>query len=282
MGKPDPPKLQTTNKNLAQNPPQNNTIKSFLRSGTGLQSKPGLREPKEIDMNTTDEKLQLILEKLSEQTREIQDLNKRMSEYKDLVRDTVTEIVASKEAEWNEERAALIRRVEYLEQREEAKMRQEKRNNIIIRGLQLETHNSQREVESFLNENLQLSIKVAEAVPIQVSRGKNLIVAKISSMEEKISIMQNKRRLQDSSIPIASDRTKKERDTQRQIHSIAEELKNEGKTVTVGYRKVIVDGVTMVWNDDGKLYPKTTNRGSPLQDPQRRRSPSYPRETASA
>ncbi|KAJ8678405.1 hypothetical protein QAD02_014192 [Eretmocerus hayati] len=118
MGKPVPLKLQITNKNLAQNPPQNSTIKSFLRSGTGLQNKPGWREPKENDMNTTDEKLQLILEKLSEQTREIQDPNKRMSEYKDLVRDTVTEIIANKEAEWNEERAALIRRVEYLEQRE--------------------------------------------------------------------------------------------------------------------------------------------------------------------
>ncbi|KAJ8685425.1 hypothetical protein QAD02_021218 [Eretmocerus hayati] len=124
----------------------------------------------------------------------------------EIIKETVMEVLSIKETERNEERAALLRREEFLEQREESKMRQEKRNKIVIRGIQLDTRNGKREIESFLKENLQVKVEASEVNTIQVARGKNLFVAKMSGMEEGMSVMKSKKNLQNASITRADSR----------------------------------------------------------------------------
>ncbi|KAJ8686028.1 hypothetical protein QAD02_021821 [Eretmocerus hayati] len=251
---------QNSIKNQSQTA-DNNSIKSYLRSGATNTKMAG----KDLERNpatTTDEKLELILSKLAEQTQEIQDLKRRLNEYEVIVKQTVADFLADKETEWSEEKAIIVKRIEFLERREEVKLKQEKKNNIIIRGFHTQSQNISHEVESYLNVNLQLDINVTEANLIRVPRGKNLIVAKLSSIEEKIRVMQNRNKLRDPSVSIANNRTRKERETQSNLNQIAEKMKSEGKTVTVGYRKLIVDGNVMIWKDDGTLLPQSPRNSS--------------------
>lgn len=91
-----------------------------------------------------------------------------------------------------------------------------------------------------------------------------IIVAKLKNFEHKIEILKNKSKLKGKNIYIDSDLTLDEQKTQAEIRKAAKEEKDKGNNTKVGYRKLEINGMKYVWNDEeGKLKKITITNYNP-------------------
>ena len=165
--------------------------------------------------------------------------------------------ISAQENEWNVECNDLSKRLKIIEHRDEMRLRHDKKNNIIIRGLSFTTENYRQEVTDMLKEKLQLEVNVVDASLIKTAKGPHLLWAKVGDYENKRSIMMNKRKLQATDIFISNDRTLKERAIQIELQKIADVERKQGKEVKLGYQKITIDGAVRVWqNGFGLTTPK--------------------------
>ncbi|KAJ8685509.1 hypothetical protein QAD02_021302 [Eretmocerus hayati] len=195
-------------KNTAKNAFQgseNDSIKDCLRA----RDRPKCTDNKP---SSTDNLLQQVLDKLDEQKEGIQDLKNELRDHRKIVETPGAEDFETKDAQWDEEREFLHRHIVYLEQREEIRTKQDERNGIVIRGLELESADSKCEVCDLLQEKLQVNANI-EVNTIHVSRSNKLVIAKFANFDEKIRILKSEKNLKDTQIFITSDRTKKETHT---------------------------------------------------------------------
>lgn len=238
------------------------SIKDLMNPDIANKSNP-LRE-------NTDHSLILheILDKITRLSNDIVEVKSQLLNINTTIRAIVVEEMSIKEKAWIEERDAIKKRLDYVEHRDEMRLRQEKRNNIIIRGYKATTNDYKQEVAKMLQEKLQLEINVLEASLIKTARGSQLISAKIDTAENKRSIMTNKKRLGGTEIYISSDHTKEERKIQSELYRIADIERKHGKEVRIGYRKIFIDGTMKVWKDGIGLSPIETTT-PPSQDLQR-------------
>ncbi|XP_011883055.1 PREDICTED: DNA ligase 1-like [Vollenhovia emeryi] len=133
------------------------------------------------------------------------------------------------------------KRLSDIEDKLEARERLDRRNNIIIKGLELERGGEARgKVKEFLRMQFGVKEEAIEEVKV-VGRETRMIWVRIRSREEKEEIMSNKNRL-GKEIYIENDLTWKEKVLQRKIGGIARGERAKGKRVKVVYRGMIVDG----------------------------------------
>ena len=137
------------------------------------------------------------------------------------------------------------KRLNNLEEAEERRKQQEKRNNIIIKTAGNEKAvqtNGRAEVEDILR-----SIEV-DANFDQVRymgkdwKGRNMLLVKMTNMEEKLKVMKNKKKLSGKECYIENDMTKEERQIQASIRRRAREEISKGNTARVGYKKIQING----------------------------------------
>ncbi|XP_024876616.1 cilia- and flagella-associated protein 45-like [Temnothorax curvispinosus] len=130
----------------------------------------------------------------------------------------------------------------------EKKDREERKNNIIIKGLNVgkERKGLEKEVEEFVKERLGVEAKMERA---RLVGGGKIIQAKIRDQENKRKIMESKSRLGKEEIYIENDRTVKERETQREIVKMAKEQRAQEKEVVVRYWKLKIKDKWYRWNE---------------------------------
>lgn len=116
----------------------------------------------------------------------------------------------------------------------ERKKREDRKNNIIIRGVVWEEISGKlkEKVENFIKEKIKVSVEVKYA-------------RKVGTFEQKISIMENKKNLGEEEIYIENDRTKKKREIQRKIANIAkaEKEKNSNMEIKISHWKLRLNGI---------------------------------------
>lgn len=137
-----------------------------------------------------------------------------------------------------------------LEKTMEKQEQFQKKNNIIIHGIQVSDRNTKEETEQFLKTELGFNGKIITAR--KIGYGNNKILPKFNTYEEKLEIMMNKRKLGQIPIYINNDETRKEQEIQRKLRNIAKEKISEGKTAQVSYRKIRIEGKQYTWNEDTK------------------------------
>lgn len=144
----------------------------------------------------------------------------------------------------------LENKVEYLEKRMERKELQEIRNNIVIKGLQVNEEDRKKEVENFLTTNLEVDVTLKDIKVI--GKDKKIIIATTNTWEEKKQIMLQKNKLKErentAKIYIDYEKTEQERKIQKHIQEVANEYKKEGKEIKIGYQKVRIDGKMWFWD----------------------------------
>lgn len=142
-----------------------------------------------------------------------------------------------------------MKRIDELEKKEEASAKREKKNNIVIKGLQAEPNLLNETVTSLLKDKLGVEVRITKTFSIKTAKNGDLIIAKLSCFEDKRLVMANKNKLVGSEFYISSDRTKKERDIQREISKIADYESKNGNSVKIGFKKLTVNGITNVWKE---------------------------------
>lgn len=64
--------------------------------------------------------------------------------------------------------------------------------------------------------------------------------------------MKEKSKLKGRDIYIDHDLTKEERDIQRKLRERAKREREESKKVKIGYKKIIIEGKTYIWNEEAE------------------------------
>src|SRR5580765_2951986 len=142
-----------------------------------------------------------------------------------------------------ETRAKIRKLKKAMEDRE----RKERRNNLIIKGLEKEKKNIYETTREFLKKEFGVTdgVKRLQAVG---KEGKEMIIVEMNSWEEKEEIMKEKKKLGSRRVYIDHDLTMEEREVQRKLRERAREEKMEGRRVKVGYRKIEIQGKRYVWS----------------------------------
>ncbi|XP_033221981.1 golgin subfamily A member 6-like protein 22 [Belonocnema kinseyi] len=143
-----------------------------------------------------------------------------------------------------------------LEKKLEKWEKRERKNNIVVRGLQRENSAIER-ARLFLEENIKVDGRIKEAYEIGREENNKVLVIKLETWEMKRKILERKPNLKGTSIFVDDDLTKSEREVQRKIREVARRERENGKEVKVGYRKIKINDKWIHWNEEeGKLTEK--------------------------
>lgn len=215
-----------------------------------------------LSVNTSEEenmeKLYKMIEEMGKEMKEIKtEIQSSRSEVNDTIKKlgedirSIKEELIKKEVEWKKEKMEIYREVQDLKTRLEKQEKDNKRNNIIIKGLEIKNPKmAGTEVENFIQNSLQVSVKVRNAFTIGKQEEKKVTVAEISTFTEKLAIMKNKARLKGNNIYIEDDLTKEEQQIQTAIKKVAREEREKGKKTQIGYRKLKVNNVQYEWSNE--------------------------------
>lgn len=132
-----------------------------------------------------------------------------------------------------------------------------KKNNVLVSGMDLDkigNENIKDTIEEFIEKNLGVKIVIKSTIKLS---SKTCLI-EMANQEDKYKVMKNKSKLKNhqQQIFINNDLTKKERNKQKQIKVIAEQEKNKGKNVKIGYNRIIIDGEEWRWNKDNETLEK--------------------------
>jgi hypothetical protein len=186
-----------------------------------------------------------IKEMLKQICGELKEIRRENQEYREeLVKIREENSIFRKELEENRKRIAYIEeKLEYIE-------RENIRNNIVMKGLELQTIEQEglkEKVKNFLSEYVGVTAEIRRIRRIK----ENICVVQLNSWEEKLSIMENKRKLGNLRIMkvyIDNDLTKREQEVQKKIREIAKNERSKGTEVRVGYNKLWINREKWVWN----------------------------------
>lgn len=125
--------------------------------------------------------------------------------------------------------------------------RQRRRNNVIIKGVEITLENLVAEANEFLCSRFGISNKVEQVR--MLDRKNRLMMAKLKSAEAKTQIMRNKKdRLAGTTIFINHDCTSTERYVEARLRAAAKGARNEGRQVKMAFQKIIVDDICYIWD----------------------------------
>ncbi|XP_076686107.1 uncharacterized protein LOC143378236 [Andrena cerasifolii] len=145
-------------------------------------------------------------------------------------------------------------RVQGMERKLEMKEREERRKNIIIKGVGREGTAMRRAKEVLDVVGIQGRIEgVRELGGRRQGREEVMLEVKMESMEVKREIMRNKGKLKGRKERIGDDLTWKERKMQWQIRVVGEEEERKGNRVRVKYGKIEIEGKTWFWDEQGEV-----------------------------
>lgn len=236
----------------------NKSIKDLL-----TQQKPATKTSVSSQDSENTKLLNAIYSKLEELANGLAEVKKEIAGIKTLVKDIVEEEFVIREKKWNSERESMEKRIEEIEKREELRSRAEIKNNIVIKGYVANSANLNQELSALLEDKLKVAVNVLKVHEIKTAKGGNLFIAKLANFAEKLKVMNNKSKLKGEDLYISNDRTIGERDIQRQLYKMADEERNLGKEVKVGFKKITVNGISSIWKDGIGLITVNTSAGTP-------------------
>lgn len=205
------------------------------------------RSPKKMGKEEVEDQnlMKLIHKNTSDTKEEVKGLRREIEEMREMMR--------KREEEWRKEKEELTTRMKRLEEKIEMKERAERKNNLVITGLQETGENLKEKVEKWVEKELDVKIEVKEAFKMGEGR---LTLVKLEKWEQKREVMGRKSRLREKNVGtkifIDDDLTKDERRIQKQLREFAREEREKGRRAKVGYKKVWIDGKCKKWDEESR------------------------------
>lgn len=123
----------------------------------------------------------------------------------------------------------MIRRIRELEWMNEKREREERKNNIIIKGVGWENGIIAQKVCEYIKENLKIEVGVKRAYKVKTKENKSIVCASLDSWEQKKEIIKKKKELKQEIKWIEDDLTKEERKIQKKTKRDDESREEERK-----------------------------------------------------
>ena len=162
--------------------------------------------------------------------------------------------------EWEREKKDLLGRIRRIEEEKDRAEREKRRKNIVIKGVDWKEGNNEGTVKEFIREKMKIGAEIERTHMIRVGNKNTIIVATMKSMEEKIRIMKEKRKLE-KGIYIDDDLTREEREIQQRIRRIDRVRREEGECVKIGYKKLKIENRWYRWNENEERLEEEKKRG---------------------
>ncbi|XP_018307231.1 trichohyalin-like [Mycetomoellerius zeteki] len=227
---------------------ESKSMEKYVTAGEDFIMKSMEKMGKEIEEN--------IGKKMEKMLGQIEQIRKEWREEKQ-VRD---EEKKKDKEEWLDERRGIESRLENLEWERERREREKRRNNIVIRGVEVwGEKRMEQEVKEFIRDNLKTEVEVNKAFKLRMRGDRSTVVAEISSWGQKREIMVKKKELK-SGIFIDDDLTRKEREIQKYLREKATEENRKGNKTRVGYRKIFLKDRWYRWDEKEKKLVEEKER----------------------
>lgn len=203
------------------------------------------RSSRKITRTPEDRKEDDLKEVLKQIHEELKQIRRENQEYREEV-GKIREENSIMRKELDETRKRII----YVEDKLEYMEREKIRNNIVLKGMELRSADREgfkNQVKKFLHEQVGVTVEIRRVRRIN----EIMCVAEVNSWEEKLSIMENKRKLgslKTMKVYIDNDLTRREQEVQRKIREVAKNERSKGKEARVGYNKLWINGEKWVWN----------------------------------
>jgi hypothetical protein len=104
-------------------------------------------------------------------------------------------------------------------------------------------------MKEWLEREIGVKVNVKEAFKINKDK---MMLVKIESWNQKKNIILNKNKLKERKgerMYIDDDLTNEEKKTQKKLREVTREVRNRGKRVKIGYRKIQINGERFVWTE---------------------------------
>ena len=207
---------------------------------------------KEVETeNHMAEILQAINSLKQDMNKGFQDSNKQNDELKTELEKVNKELkqmkeeMKTKEDAWMKEKQEMMKRINKLEENAEKQDKIKRRNNIVIKNIELEEDNIKEQIKAIIYKKLNTKVTINEAFEIK----KGIIIAKIENWQQKMAIMKNKPKLKGTEIYIENDLTKNELYIQKELRRIAKEENQKGNSAKVGYQKITINNKIYEWEE---------------------------------
>ena len=149
-----------------------------------------------------------------------------------------------------EEEVEVSRKVREIERRLEMKEREERRENIIIKGLRKGDTSVEERVRELMGElKTEVEIRGVKIVGRREESKGEMVIVMLGSIEQKRRVLEKKMVLKGRRERIEEDWTWEERKRQWRLGRIAEEERRSGRRVRLGYGRVWIDGELWRWED---------------------------------
>lgn len=125
-----------------------------------------------------------------------------------------------KKEECKKEKEKLVKRISDLEWINEKIERKERKINIVIKRINWQMENVEHEVENFIRDSIKVNLGVKKVSRISTRENKSMVLAELSSWEQKREIMMRKRKL-NKEIIIEDNVIKKEKSVQQNLKEMA-------------------------------------------------------------
>lgn len=140
-----------------------------------------------------------------------------------------------------------------LEVKLDKREREERRNNVIIKGLMIGEREVKEVVETLWREmEVKGEFRGVKRVGGLDREGRGMALVEMESWESKRKVIEAKRKLRGRRERIDNDLTKEERRAKWKIEREADKERERGKRVNVGYMRMWVDGKMKVWDEVGE------------------------------
>lgn len=124
------------------------------------------------------------------------------------------------------------------------KEKEERKNNIVIKGIKKEGWITKEWAEKFIKEKIEVEVKVNKC-----RKSNNVLIITLEEEIKKREVMRAKNRLKGEKIFIENDLTWEERKVQEKIYRWVQEERSNGREIKVGYARVNIEGRWIKWGD---------------------------------
>lgn len=209
--------------------------KKVIRSPTQKKETKNTGEGKMGDLKEIKDLISTLRDDIKNNTEENQKLREEM---------------IKREEKWETEKKHLIKRIDQLENKFEAMEKEKRKCRLVIKGAKFKEEHKQEETKQFLAEKLGVEAEVKSVIILQGKNGTNANLVEMKDWENKQIVMKNKYKLRGTNVYIDNDMTPKERGIQAEIRKISREERSKGNRTRIGYKKITIEGVDFVWDEE--------------------------------
>lgn len=215
---------------------------------------------------TKPDKLDTVINMLREMTANMHQMREEQQEtYKELtILRKENEEIRTENARIKAEYESIKTNMEVLKKRMDSLEKEKRMLNVVLTGMDLEAHQSE-DLQQIMEEFIEQKLEVKASVKTATKLGRKTCLISFRQLDDKVKVLKNKsklRNIKSAKIYINEDYTLQERDIQKQLRIIAKKERETGKTVKMGFQKLVIDREVWKWNsksnqlEQEKQHPK--------------------------